>query len=141
MASFTSNTQIDRAALSAACTMMRLYKEFGFEAAHRLPTAPEEHPNARIHGHSFHVRVTLEGEPDPETGLILNFADFERALGRVKEQLDHTYLNDIDGLEMPTLERVAKWIAARLEGRVPGLVEVHLSRPSCGEGCIYTCAG
>lgn len=119
--------------------MMRIYKEFGFEAAHRLPTAPIGHPNSRIHGHSFRVRVTVEGEPDPETGLIINFADLEAALMDVKKQLDHTYLNEIDGLEMPTLERLAKWIALKLGRDVPGLAEIHLSRPSCGEGCIYIC--
>jgi 6-pyruvoyltetrahydropterin/6-carboxytetrahydropterin synthase len=43
---------------------MRIYKEFSFEAAHFLPSAPPGHPNARVHGHSFRVRVTLAGEPD-----------------------------------------------------------------------------
>ncbi len=114
-----------------------IYKEFGFEAAHRLPSAPPEHPNARIHGHSFRVRVTIAGDPDPETGVILHFEEVEKALAEVKHQLDHRYLNDIEGLEMPTLEQIAKWIWTRIEGRLPGLVEVRLSRPSCGEGCIY----
>ena len=39
---------------------MRIYKEFSFEAAHRLPNVPDGHKCARLHGHSFHVRVTVE---------------------------------------------------------------------------------
>ena len=118
--------------------MMRIYKDFLFEAAHFLPWAPPGHPNSRIHGHSFHVRVTLAGEPDPATGLICHFGELEEALGSVKEKLDHHFLNEVDGLQTPTLEHIAVWIWDRLEPAIPGLEEVHLSRPSCGEGCIYS---
>jgi 6-pyruvoyltetrahydropterin/6-carboxytetrahydropterin synthase len=117
--------------------MMRIYKEFWFEAAHYLPSAPPGHPNARVHGHSFRVRVTVEGQPDAQTGLILHFDDLEAAISRVKTRLDHHFLNEIAGLEAPTLERVSKWIWDQLNAEVPGLAEIHLSRPSCGEGCIY----
>jgi 6-pyruvoyltetrahydropterin/6-carboxytetrahydropterin synthase len=117
---------------------MRLYKEFTFEAAHFLPTAPAGHPNSRIHGHSFFVRVTVEGEPDPETGLIVHFADFTARLGEVKDKLDHRLLNEVEGLQMPTLERLSAWIWRKLAPHLPGLAEVQVSRPSCQEGCIYT---
>lgn len=118
--------------------MMRIYKEFWFEAAHYLPSAPPGHPNSRVHGHSFHVRVSIEGEPDAETGLVFHFDELDRAMETVKERLDHRFLNEIEGLQAPTLERIAAWIWAGLEPHVPGLAEVHLSRPSCGEGCIYS---
>ena len=75
---------------------MRIYKEFGFEAAHFLPSAPPGHPNARVHGHSFRARVTIEGEPDGKTGLIMNLADVDAALGDVREALDHRLLNDVE---------------------------------------------
>ena len=39
----------------------RVYKEFGFEAAHRLPNVPADHKCARLHGHSFRARITVEG--------------------------------------------------------------------------------
>ncbi len=118
--------------------MMRIYKEFWFEAAHYLPSAPPGHPNARVHGHSFHVRISVEGEPDPQTGLIVHFDDLEAAVGAVKEQLDHHFLNEISGLETPTLERIAAWLWRQLDARVPGLAEIHLARPSCGEGCVFS---
>jgi 6-pyruvoyltetrahydropterin/6-carboxytetrahydropterin synthase len=137
MALVAANPQIHRHTLIAR-HMMRIYKDFGFEAAHFLPTAAAGHPNSRMHGHSFHVRVTIAGEPDPETGLIFHFGDLEEALGQVKKKLDHRCLNEIAGLQVPTLERIVKWIWEELEPAVPGLDEVHLSRPSCGEGCIYS---
>jgi len=118
--------------------MMRIYKDFSFEAAHFLPSAPKGHPNSRIHGHSFHVRVTIAGEPDAETGLIFHFNELEEAVRGAKQMLDHQFLNEIDGLQMPTLERIAMWIWDRLEAPVPGLAQIEVSRPSCGEGCVYS---
>ncbi len=117
--------------------MLRIYKEFTFEAGHFLPSAPAGHPNARIHGHSFHVRVTVEGEPEPETGLLVHFGEFGARLAGVKEKLDHRFLNEVEGLQMPTLEAISAWIWRDLKPVLPGLAEVQVSRPSCGEGCIY----
>ena len=39
-----------------------LTKTFDFEAAHWLPTFPDAHKCRRMHGHSFHVDVVVEGE-------------------------------------------------------------------------------
>jgi 6-pyruvoyltetrahydropterin/6-carboxytetrahydropterin synthase len=116
---------------------MRIYKEFTFEAAHFLPSAPIGHPNARVHGHSFRVRVTLDGEPHAETGLVVHFDDVEAGFAGVREALDHRFLNDIEGLEAPTLERIAMWLWDRLHNRLPGLAEIQVARDTCREGCIY----
>jgi 6-pyruvoyltetrahydropterin/6-carboxytetrahydropterin synthase len=116
---------------------MRIYKEFTFEAAHFLPSAPQDHPNARVHGHSFRVRVTLDGEPAQETGLVMHLEDVETAIEDTREALDHRFLNDVDGLEAPTLERIAVWLWDRLHNRLPGLAEIEVARDSCREGCIY----
>ncbi|HWM32187.1 MAG TPA: 6-carboxytetrahydropterin synthase [Methyloceanibacter sp.] len=116
---------------------MRLYKEFQFEAAHYLPSAPQGHANARVHGHSFRARVTIDGEPDLETGLVLHLEELEAALDDVRDALDHRLLNEVEGLSMPTLERICAWLWERLHNRLPGLVEIEVSRDSCHEGCIY----
>lgn len=121
--------------------MMRIYKEFTFEAGHFLPSAPAGHPNSRLHGHSFLVRVAVEGEPDPETGLIVHFEDLAAKLAGLKDRLDHRLLNEIEGLRTPTLERLAAWIWRELAPALPGLAEVQVSRPTCREGCIYTGPG
>jgi 6-pyruvoyltetrahydropterin/6-carboxytetrahydropterin synthase len=117
---------------------MRIYKEFHFEAAHHLPSATPGHPNARMHGHSFRVRVSVDGEPDPETGLVMNLEELADAVAEAREELDHRLLNDIPGLEAPTLERIAGWLWNRLANKVPGLAEITIARDSCQEGCILS---
>jgi 6-pyruvoyltetrahydropterin/6-carboxytetrahydropterin synthase len=116
---------------------MRIYKEFSFEAAHFLPSAPPGHPNARVHGHSFRVRVTLEGEPDETTGIVLHLDDVEAAIADARDALDHRFLNEVDGLSQPTLERISIWLWERLHNRLPGLSEIEVARDSCHEGCVY----
>lgn len=117
---------------------MRIYREFLFEAAHFLPSAPPGHPNSRIHGHSFRVRVVIDGEPDATTGLVFHFDDLSKAMAEAHDALDHRLLNEVEGLELPTLERISMWLWSRLESRVPCLAEIHVTRDSCREGCIYT---
>lgn len=114
---------------------MEIYKEFTFEAAHRLPNVPEGHKCARLHGHSFHVRVTVAGELDPRLGWVMDFADMKAACRDVHDRLDHRYLNEIDGLENPTSERIAVWIWDRLAERLP-LASVEV-RETCTSGCVY----
>ena len=54
-----------------------------------------------------------------------------------REALDHHFLNEVEGLEVPTLERIAIWLWDRLHNRLFGLTEIQISRDSCHEGCIY----
>ena len=116
---------------------MRIYREFLFEAAHYLPSAPPGHPNARIHGHSFRARVWIDGEPNPDTGVVFHFDDLSAALQESQDALDHRMLNEIEGLEAPTLERIALWLWNRLANKVPGLSQIEIHRDSCREGCVY----
>lgn len=117
---------------------MRIYKEFFVEAAHRLPGAPPGDPNARVHGHSFRVRITLAGEPDAKTGMVFPFGEMSAAIERVRRELDHRFLNDVADLSNPTLERIAGFIWDRLAPALPGLAEVTVARDTCQEGCVYT---
>ena len=116
---------------------MRVYKEFFFEAAHFLPSAPPGHPNARVHGHSFRVRVAVDGEPNEATGILVHFDALEVAVQDAREALDHRMLNEVEGLASPTLERIAIWLWDRLHNRLPGLAEIEVARDSCHEGCVY----
>ena len=85
---------------SADGAIMRIFNEFTFEVAHHLPHVfPDGHVNTRLHGHSFRVRVTLEGRPNPKTGLISDLGLVKRAFDSALEKLDHRYLNEIDGLK------------------------------------------
>lgn len=116
---------------------MRIYKEFFFEAAHRQPGALPGDPTGRIHGHSFRVRVSVDGEPDPESGFVVSFDHLMDAIAGAREELDHRFLNDIPGLETPTLERIAVWLWQCLGRKIKGLSEVMVARDSCLEGCVY----
>lgn len=115
---------------------MQIFKEFSFEAAHRLPNVADDHKCARLHGHSFQVRISVLGEPGEKTGWVVDFADISEAFKPVWLQLDHYYLNDIEGLENPTSENLAKWIWQRLKPRLPLLSEIEI-RETCTSGCRY----
>ena len=115
---------------------MEIWKEFTFEAAHLLPNLPEGHKCRRLHGHSYRVRVCVEGELDPELGWVVDFADIRSACEPIRQELDHYYLNDIEGLENPTAEVIAKWIWVRLKPSLPGLSKIELNE-TCTSGCVY----
>jgi 6-pyruvoyltetrahydropterin/6-carboxytetrahydropterin synthase len=115
---------------------MEIYRQFTFEAAHRLPMVPEDHKCARLHGHSFAVTIAVEGTVGAETGWVMDFADLAAAFRPVHDALDHRYLNDVPGLDNPTSEVLARWIWDRLVADLPGICRVEV-RETCTSGCIY----
>lgn len=115
---------------------MEIFTELGFEAAHRLPHVPEGHKCARLHGHSFRVEIHVEGPVDETLGWVADFADVRGACAPLIDQLDHRYLNEIEGLDNPTSEHLARWIWTRLAPSLPGLSAVAV-RETCTSGCIY----
>ncbi len=115
---------------------MLIHKQFRFEAAHRLPNVPAGHKCARLHGHSFRVEIHVSGDVDPHTGWVMDFAEIKAAFEPLYRQLDHHYLNEVDGLDNPTSERLAAWIWARLKPALPLLSEVVVHE-TCTSGCRY----
>ena len=115
---------------------MEIFKDFTFEAAHRLPNVPAEHKCGRLHGHSFLVTLYISGDIDQNTGWIMDFGDIKHVFKPIYEQLDHNYLNDIPGLENPTSEVLAKWIWNELKPLLPELSKIQI-RETCTSGCIY----
>ena len=115
---------------------MDLYADFRFEAAHRLPGVHPEHMCARLHGHSYRVRVTLRGEVDPASGWVVDFGGVMAAIEPVRARLDHRYLNDIDGLANPTSENLACWLWKQLRSAIPLISAVEVQEMP-GYGCIY----
>lgn len=115
---------------------VRLTRSFSFEAAHSLPTFPEGHKCRRLHGHSFRVEVTVAGEVDPARGYLLDYGEIKRACEPIRQQLDHYCLNEIDGLENPTSENLARWIWERLKPGLPLLTSV-LVHETCNSACEY----
>jgi 6-pyruvoyltetrahydropterin/6-carboxytetrahydropterin synthase len=125
-----------RPQISGKTVTTEIFKEFHFEAAHRLPHVPPGHKCARLHGHSFYVRLYIAGDVDPHTGWVMDFSDIKTGFKPILDQLDHYYLNDIRGLENPTSENLARWIWERVLPVLPGLSAVEV-RETCTSGCVY----
>ncbi len=115
---------------------MEIYKAFTIEAAHRLPNLPDDHKCSRLHGHSFRIEVHVSGAVDEKTGWVIDFADISSAFKPLFEILDHHYLNDVEGLENPTSENLAKWIWCKLKVDLPLLSSVVVQE-TCTAGCVY----
>ena len=115
---------------------MDIFKVFTIEAAHRLPNVPQVHKCARLHGHSLRIELHVSGEPGEHSGWVMDFADIKSAFQPLYDQLDHHYLNEIDGLDNPTSERLAQWIWQHLKPALPQLGEVVVHE-TCTSGCRY----
>jgi 6-pyruvoyltetrahydropterin/6-carboxytetrahydropterin synthase len=116
---------------------MDIFREFIFEAAHRLPNVRPGHKCGRLHGHSFKVEIHVSGEVEPTAGWVVDFADMKSAFAPIYDRLDHNYLNEIAGLENPTSENLARWIWEQTQPALPQLSKVVV-RETCTSGCIYT---
>ncbi len=110
-----------------------LTKTFSFEAAHWLPTFPQGHKCRRMHGHSFHVDIVVAGEMDPAKGYLVDYGEIKTALEPLKQRLDHYVLNEIEGLENPTAELLAKWVFDRLKPALPLLAAVRVHETCTSE--------
>jgi 6-pyruvoyltetrahydropterin/6-carboxytetrahydropterin synthase len=111
---------------------------FGFDAAHRFATTPRGHKYSGVHGHSFQCQVTLRGTPRAPHGFVTDLARVEHVCLVVRKQLDHTLLNEIKGLNTPSLEHLSIWIWQRLAVKLPGLARVTVRRDSLGQACSYS---
>jgi 6-pyruvoyltetrahydropterin/6-carboxytetrahydropterin synthase len=103
---------------------VKISQAFRFEAAHLLPNVAAEHRCRRLHGHSYRVELRLEGAVDRITGFVADFLVIEAVFKPLLDQLDHNYLNDIDGLENPTAENIAVWIWEKTKPALPQLASV-----------------
>ena len=111
---------------------VRLVSDSHFSAAHRLHRDDwDEATNRRVfekcnnphgHGHTYELEVTVEGEIDPETGYVMDFAKLKRTVReQVIARLDRRHLNfDVDFLSgrNPTAENIVIGIWGQLEARV-----------------------
>lgn len=94
---------------------MRIFVEDSFDAAHWLPNVPVAHKCHNLHGHTYRVRIEIEGEINEATGWVTDYAVIKSGWEAIKEGIDHHNLNEIDGLENPTCEILATWIWRRLK--------------------------
>ena len=124
-------------ARKATTPSLEICYAFGFDAAHRFRSMPRGHKYRGVHGHSFRAEVAVRGEPRPPHGFVADFARLERACLAVRKRLDHALLNEIAGLESPSLEHLAVWIWDRIAPKLRGLARVTVRRDSLGQACTY----
>tara|TARA_B100001013_G_scaffold274558_1_gene175090 strand:- start:400 stop:756 length:357 start_codon:yes stop_codon:yes gene_type:complete len=115
---------------------MLIYRDFTFDSAHVLSDFSKDHPYGKIHGHSFRARIWIEGEIN-ETNMLIDLGEVEKECLKIKCILDHNILNNIKGLDKPTLESLSIFIFKKLIKVFPNLKTVEVHRDQSGEGCIY----
>ncbi len=120
--------------------MFELSQSFYFDAAHTLRRKAVDGAEAagsrRVHGHSYRAEVTLRGAVDPATGMLLDLGVLRAAIAALRERLDHHYLDEVEGLGVPTLENLCLFIHREL-AQLPGLHAVSVARDSSGDRCVY----
>ena len=115
---------------------MIVYKQFTFDSAHFLPHVPEHHKCRQLHGHTYHLTIFVEGEVLEDKGWVLDFNDLKKAVKPVIDLVDHSYLNDIAGLENPTSEVFATWLWKKIKPLLPELKRIELKETPTS-GVIY----
>lgn len=87
--------------------IMFLTKKFSFDAAHYLPKHTGKCKN--LHGHTYFLEVTVMGEINQKTGMVVDFKIIENIVqDLVLQKLDHHNINDI--IKTSTAENIVKWI-------------------------------
>ena len=115
---------------------MKIFKDFTFEAAHKLPLVPKDHKCFNLHGHSFSVRIYVEGNIN-EMGWVMDFADIKLICKPIINILDHSYLNELEGLDNPTSENIAIWLWEKLLEPLKNLSSIEVME-TCNSGCEYS---
>lgn len=83
-------------------------RDFHFAASHVISTLPEGHKCRRLHGHSYRVRIELQGDLDSR-GMVVDYADLDWIGRLIADSLDHRHLNDVID-DPPTAELIAMWL-------------------------------
>ena len=115
---------------------MVIYKKFAFDSAHFLPNVPDGHKCKHMHGHTYHLTVYLEGDLDTELQWVMDFKELKDVVKPVIDRIDHKLLNDIEGLENPTAERIVIWIWEQIQPKLPLLSKLELNETPTS-GAVY----
>ena len=112
-----------------------LSQRFYFEAAHTLRRKIETEGSLRIHGHTYHAEVTISGAPDPQTGMTMDLAFLRQEVEKVRQQLDHHFLDEVAGMGPATLENLCLFIHKQLEASLHNIDRITVWRPASGDKC------
>ena len=115
---------------------MVIYREYYINSARFLRNLEEGHICSNIHGHTYNIKVFVEGPVDPKTGFVIDAFDIDKHFNKIHKQIDHKLLNEIKGLENPTSENICVWIWEKLVKELPGLSKIEIMENS-STGFIY----
>jgi len=114
-----------------------LSQRFFFDAAHTLRRKIEAEGSKRIHGHTYHAEVTIAGLPDPDSGMMLDLGVLRQEVERVRQQLDHHFLDEVPGIGPATLENLCAFIHRQLKDRLPSIACITVERQASGDRCRF----
>ena len=112
-----------------------LSQSFYFEAAHTLIRSIDAEGSRRIHGHTYEAEVTIVGTPDKSTGMLMDLAFFKNEINRVREKLDHQFLDEVIGLGPPTLENLCLYLNTELKKNIASVSKIKIERRASGDKC------
>lgn len=111
----------------------RIWKEQKFESALQLIRAPQDNPRARLHGHSYMIRLHLTAQLDEVMGWTVDYGDVKEIFKSVYTDLDHNLLNKLPDLIDCDTASLAEWIRNQLKHKLPQLDRIDLyETPGCG---------
>lgn len=113
-------------------TRYRIWKDMTLDSAVQLKSAPHGSPLRRLHGHTYTLRLQLEGAPDAVTGWLMDFGDVKRRFDPVFQMLDHQALHEIFDIRRADTASLAAWIFDKGQASLPELAQIELYET---EGC------
>lgn len=102
-----------------------------------MPNVPDGHKCKNLHGHTYKLKVYIEGELDTACGWIMDFAELKQCINPILSMVDHKTLNDVPGLHNPTCELLAIWLWRKIICVVPSLKKIELNETPFS-GVVYS---
>ncbi len=115
---------------------LELTQEFYFEAAHTLVRDYETASSKRVHGHTYHAAITVRGERNAATGMVIDLAALRVHIEVIRNMLDHRLLDEVQGIDSPTIENLALFIGDHIRALEPRASAVRISRKASGDSCL-----
>lgn len=112
-----------------------LSQRFHFDSAHTLKRQIEAASSRRVHGHTYTAEVTVGGTPGADSGMVVDLGHLRREIAVIRDKLDHHFLDDVPGLEKPTLEGLCAFLWTEFSAVFPGLVRISVGRDASGDRC------
>ena len=113
-----------------------LSRTFTFEAAHSLDYEDGTQDGyKRLHGHSFTGALLIKGRFSKIDGWLRDFGSLDPVIEKIRDKLDHAYLNELEGLDSSSLENLCAYIFKLVCDDIVGLHGIEISRLTCGQKC------